>query len=74
MSEVKSILITAFKSCLNVLRDNEGLIGEKALINMSYLLTLKLLEPQFEEEIDNYNYDFASYFEEEVIETNKKDY
>ena len=43
----KTTLINVFKSCLNVLRDNEGLTGEKALRNLSYLLILKLLEPQF---------------------------
>jgi type I restriction enzyme M protein len=38
------------------------------------LLTLKLIEPHFgnEIDIDNYEYDFASYFEEDVIEHNKK--
>ena len=76
----KNTLINVFKSCLNILRDNEGLTGEKALRNMSYLLILKLLEPHFCGDIDNYNYididnyeyDFASYFEENVIEINKK--
>ena len=38
-------LTNIFKSCLNTLRDNEGLTGEKALRNMSYLLILKLIEP-----------------------------
>ena len=39
----KSILINVFKNCLNILRDNEGLTGEKALRNISYLLILKFL-------------------------------
>ena len=67
----KSTLICVFKNCLNILRDNEGLTGEKALRTMSYLLILKLLEPHFggEIDIDNCNeYDFASYFEDDVIE------
>jgi len=71
----KTMLISVFKNCLNVLRDNEGLTGEKALRTLSYLLILKLLEPHFggEIDIDNcYDYDFASYFEENVIEPNKK--
>jgi type I restriction enzyme M protein len=70
----KNVLIDVFKSCLNILRDNEGLTGEKALRNLSYLLILKLLEPHFENEIDidNFNYDFESYFEEDVINYNKK--
>ena len=70
----KTILISVFKSCLNILRDNEGLTGEKALRTLSYLLILKLLEPHFggDIDIDNcYEYDFASYFEEHVIEPNK---
>ena len=70
----KTTLISVFKSCLNILRDNEGLTGEKALRTLSYLLILKLLEPHFggEINIDNcYEYDFASYFEEHVIEPNK---
>ena len=72
--DTKAMLINVFKSCLNILRDNEGLTGEKALRNMSYLLILKLLEPHFggEINIDEYEYDFASYFEDNVIEQNKK--
>jgi type I restriction-modification system DNA methylase subunit/restriction endonuclease S subunit len=70
----KTSLINLFKSCLNILRDNEGLTGEKALRNMSYLLILKLIEPHLgsEIDIDNYDYDFSSYFEEDFIEPNKK--
>ena len=71
----KTILTGVFKNCLNILRDNEGLTGEKALRTLSYLLILKLLEPHFggEINIDNcYEYDFASYFEENVIESNKQ--
>lgn len=69
----KSTLINIFKHCLNILRDNEGLIGEKALRTLSYLLILKLIEPHFggEIDIDNYEYDF-SYLEDEIIETHKK--
>ena len=70
----KTTLISVFKNCLNILRDNEGLTGEKALRTLSYLLILKLLEPHFggEINIDDYEYDFASYFEENVIEQNKQ--
>jgi type I restriction enzyme S subunit len=70
----KQTLINTFKNCLNIMRDNEGLTGEKALRNLSYLLILKLIEPHFgrEIDIDNYNYDFESYFEDEVLEINKK--
>ena len=70
----KSTLSSVFKSCLNVLRDNEGLTGKKALRTLSHLLILKLLEPHFggEIDIDNcYEYDFVSHFEEHVIKPNK---
>ena len=70
----KNMLISVFKTCLNILRDIEGLTGEKALRNMSYLIILKLLEPHFGDDIDidnGYEYDFASYFEENAIEPNK---
>jgi len=69
----KTRLISVFKNCLNILRDNEGLTGEKALRTMSYLLILKLLEPHFggEIDIDNYAYDF-SHIEDEMIFNHKK--
>ena len=74
LSETNNILINIFKSCLNILRDNEGLTGEKALRNLSYLLILKLIEPHLgnDIDIDNYDYQFESHFEDEYIETNKK--
>lgn len=70
----KTELINIFKVCLNIMRDNEGLTGEKALRNMSYLLILKLIEPHFgnEIDIDNYDYPFDDYFGDDVIEENKK--
>jgi hypothetical protein len=73
-TDIKTSLISVFKTCLNILRDNEGLTGEKALRNLSYLLILKLLEPHFgnEIDIDNYPYDFEAYFDNNVIEQNKK--
>ena len=68
----KTTLISVFKNCLNILRDNEGLTGEKALRTMSHLLILKLLEPHFEGEIniDDYEYDF-SHIEDEMVEKHK---
>jgi len=68
----KTTLISVFKNCLNILRDNEGLTGEKALRTMSHLLILKLLEPHFEGEIniDDYEYDFT-HIEDEMIEKHK---
>jgi type I restriction-modification system DNA methylase subunit/restriction endonuclease S subunit len=67
----KSILINNFKRCLDILR-SEGLTGEKALRNLSYLLILKLIEPHFKNEIDidNYHYDF-SHIEDSGIEEYK---
>lgn len=53
----KTALKNFFKSCLDILRDNEALTGEKALRNMSYLLILKLLEPHFDGEIKIDSYD-----------------
>lgn len=72
-ADKKTSLINMFKGCLNILRDNEGLTGEKALRNMSYLLVLKLLEPHFgtEIDIDNYEYDF-SHLDADIIENHKK--
>ena len=57
---------------MDILRDNEGLTGDKALRNLSYLLILKLLEPHFgvDIDIDNYDYDF-SHIEDEMIEKHK---
>ncbi len=68
----KNTLISVFKNCLNILRDNEGLTGEKALRTLSYLLILKLLEPHFggEINIDDYEYDF-SHIEDEMIKKHK---
>jgi len=69
----KTKLISVFKSCLNVLRDNEGLTGDKALRNLSYLLILKLIEPHLggEINIDDYDYKFSEYFTDDVLENNK---
>ena len=68
----KTTLVNVFKSSLNLLRDNEGLTGEKALRNLSYFLILKLLESHFggEINIDDYKYDF-SHIEDDIIEKHK---
>ncbi len=70
--EKKKRVTCIFKNCLDILRDNEGLTGEKALRILSHLLTLKLIEPQLDNEIniDKYNYDFSEY-EDEIIEKHK---
>jgi len=61
-ADKKGELIKSLNGCLNILRDNEGLTGEKALRNMSYFLILKLIEQHFGKEkgidIDNFEYDF----------------
>ncbi len=57
----KAQLINLFKNILNILRNNETLIGDKALRTMSYLLVLKLIEPHINKTIDinNYQFDFS---------------
>ena len=64
---IKSELSAKFKNCLDILR-NEGLIGEKALRNLSYFLILKLIEPHFDNDIDidNYQYDFDGLEDNEI--------
>jgi type I restriction-modification system DNA methylase subunit/restriction endonuclease S subunit len=68
----KSNLTTIFKYCLDVLRDNEHLTGDKALRTLAHLLDLRLLEPQFGKtiDIDNYVYDF-SHIESDAVENHK---
>ena len=58
-----------FATCMNILRDSEGLTGDKALRNLTYLLTLKLIEPQFGQQIniDEYQYDFTTLEDEDII-------
>jgi type I restriction-modification system DNA methylase subunit len=70
----KKNLSTLFNYCLDLLRINEHLTGSKALKEITYWLVLRLLEPHFGNriDIDNYEYDFNSYFEEDVIEYNKQ--
>jgi type I restriction enzyme M protein len=72
-TDLKENLKNLFKNCLNNMRDNEGLTGEKALRNLSYLLILKLLESRFGDEIniDDYEYDFSYLEDDEMIEKHK---
>lgn len=67
----KSKLVNAFKNCLNILR-TEGITGERALRNMSYLVILKLLEPHFggEINIDNHEY-FPNVKKDSTVEMHK---
>ena len=71
-TEFKTNLSTIFNYCLDVLRNNEHLTGDKALRTLAHLLDLRLLEPQFgnQIDIDTYDYDFSSY-EDEIIEKHK---
>ena len=71
-SAEKGKLISCFKSCLDILRDSECITGNKALRNISYLLTLKLIEPKIGKEIDidGFDYDFEHIIQE-MIENHK---
>jgi len=71
-TEFKTNLSTIFNYCLDVLRNNEHLTGDKALRTLAHLLDLRLLEPQFgnQIDIDTYEYDFSSY-EDDIIEKHK---
>ena len=72
---IKNNMIMIFKSCLNILRDAEGLTGEKALRNLSYLLTLKLLEPYFIQNMDsisNYDFDYSELGDDNIENTKKR--
>jgi type I restriction enzyme M protein len=72
-SNMKNTLIQLFKNCLNILRDNEGLTGDKALRNLSYLLILKLIEPHLNKDIliDSYDFDF-NHIQDDMVEKHKK--
>lgn len=58
VSDNRSKLATIFNYCLDVLRNNEHLTGDKALRTLAHILDLRLLEPRFGKEIDieGYNY------------------
>ena len=71
--DTKSALTSVFKNCLDTLRDSEGITGEKAMRNMSYLLILKLIEPHLgrDIDIDNFEYDL-SHIDTDMIEMHRK--
>lgn len=56
-TEEKNNLTNIFDYCLDVLRNNDHITGDKALRNIAYLLVLRLLEPQFGERIDIDSYE-----------------
>ena len=70
--EFKTKLSGIFNYCLDVLRNNEHLTGDKALRTLAHLLDLRLIEHHFgnEIDIDTFEYDFSSY-EDEIIEKHK---
>ena len=66
-------LANIFNYCLDVLRNNEHLTGDKALRTLAHLLDLKLLEPQFGcgIDIDGHDYEFHKNYEDSAIEEHK---
>jgi type I restriction enzyme M protein len=79
MSQVKQVknddkarLVNTFKNIMDILRDNEALVGPKALLNWIPLLILKMIEPHFggKINIDDYEYDF-SHIEDEMVEKHR---
>lgn len=68
-----SLLINIFKGCLDILRDNEGLTGDKALRTLSQFLILKLIEPRLDTEIKIKEYDYGDFgLQDEYVEEHKK--
>jgi Type I restriction-modification system methyltransferase subunit len=74
IQDSKTRLSTIFKYCLDVLRNNEHLTGDKALRTLAHLLDLRLLEPQFGTliDIDSYDYDFSEYEDSTVAKKDKE--
>jgi type I restriction-modification system DNA methylase subunit len=68
----KSNLTALFTHCLDILRNNEHLTGDKALRTLAHLLDLRLLEPQFgsQIDIDTFAYDFSAY-DDSIVEHHK---
>ena len=69
-NNIKKLLKNTFDQCLDILRV-EGLTGDKALRNMSFLLILKLIEPRFGKEIDIDTYVYNFHIDDEDIELHK---
>jgi type I restriction-modification system DNA methylase subunit/restriction endonuclease S subunit len=68
----KANILNTFRNIMDILRDNEALVGPKALLNWIPLLILKMIEQHFGSDIniDDYKYDF-SHIEDEMIERHK---
>ena len=60
---IKNNLSSLFKSCLDILRNNEHLTGDKALRPLSYLLIIRLIDSKIDNEINfnDYNYDYSNF-------------
>lgn len=69
-NDIKESMKGTFKQCLNILR-SEGLTGDKALRNLSYILILKLIEPQFRTTIDIQNFPYEYSVEDNIVEPHK---
>ena len=69
-NDIKELMKGNFKQCLDILR-SEGLTGDKALRNLSYILILKLIEPQFRTTIDIQNYPYEYSVEDDIVEHHK---
>lgn len=63
INDNKAKLTSLFKYCLDVLRDNEHLVGDRALRSLAYILTFKLIEPKIGNEIDFDNYPYFKFDE-----------
>jgi type I restriction-modification system DNA methylase subunit/restriction endonuclease S subunit len=70
--DTKTTLISIFRNIMDLLRDNEALVGPKALSTWTPLLILRMIEHHFggEINIDDYDYDF-SHIEDEMVEKHK---
>jgi type I restriction-modification system DNA methylase subunit len=63
-----TMLTNMFNRCLDILRNKEALTGTDALRNLSWLLTLKMLEPHFGHQIniESHPYDFSDLEDEDA--------
>ena len=69
-NDIKGTLKGAFHKCLDILR-SEGVHTDKALRNLSYILILKLIEPQFRTTIDIQNHPYEYSVEDDIVEPHK---
>jgi type I restriction-modification system DNA methylase subunit len=69
-NDIKELMKGIFHQCFDILR-SEGLTGDKALRNLSYILILKLIEPQFRTTIDIQNYPYEYSVEDDIVEPHK---